>query len=54
MLIERATGLGFPPLPGHLLAVFVAHALSLGDLDVIKAVADIAAAVIAFVSLLAF
>ena len=36
MLIERATGLCFPPLPGHLLAgIFAAiHALSLGDLHV--------------------
>ena len=40
MLIERATGLGFPPLPSHLLAGFFAYALSLGDLHVIQAVAD--------------
>ena len=33
--------LGYPPLLGYLLAGFFAQALSLGDLDVIKAVADI-------------
>ncbi|MEM7366285.1 MAG: cation:proton antiporter [Pseudomonadota bacterium] len=46
ILIALAAGLGirqlgYPPLPGYLLAGFVAHALSLGDIEVIKSVADI-------------
>lgn len=46
ILIALAAGLGirqlgYPPLPGYLLAGFVAHALSLGDIEVIKTVADV-------------
>ena len=46
ILVALAAGLGirqlgYPPLPGYLLAGFVAHALSLGDVEVIKSVADI-------------
>ncbi len=33
--------IGYPPLPGYLLAGFAAHALSLGDVDLITEIADI-------------
>ncbi len=33
--------LGYPPLPGYLVAGFVAHGLGLGDIEFISAVADI-------------
>ncbi len=32
---------GYPPMPGYLLAGFLAHALGLGDIDLISAIADI-------------
>ncbi|MBT4493215.1 MAG: cation:proton antiporter [Gammaproteobacteria bacterium] len=32
---------GYPPMPGYLLAGFVAHALDLGDIGLISAIADI-------------
>ncbi len=46
LVIAFAAGLGFrsigyPPLPGYLLAGFVAHWLSLGDMIVITAIADV-------------
>lgn len=33
--------IGYPPLPGYLLAGFAAHALGLGDMELITAIADI-------------
>lgn len=33
--------LGFPPLPGYLLAGFISHGMGLGDVDLITAIADI-------------
>lgn len=46
ILLAFATGLGFrrigyPPLPGYLIAGFVAHALGLGDLSLIQQIADL-------------
>ena len=33
--------IGYPPLPGYLLAGFVAHALDIGEIQLISAIADI-------------
>lgn len=33
--------LGFPPLPGYLLAGFISHGMDLGDIELISAIADI-------------
>lgn len=40
--------LGYPPLPGYLLAGFVSHALGFGDVDIISVIADLGITLLLF------
>lgn len=40
--------LGYPPLPGYLLAGFACHALGFGDLDIISTIADLGITLLLF------